>query len=102
LNSWGAEKSGMSGWKRYCSWTSMEPNKFPNLLSSIQRFAPGCCQFFYLPFSPGNRKLEIDIRTLDSASSPCTTRPWFRCKILFLDLWWFQSVLHIDKSIWWK
>ncbi len=28
----------------------MEPNKFPNQLSSIQRFASGSCQFFYLPF----------------------------------------------------
>jgi hypothetical protein len=40
-----AEKPGMFGWKRYCSWTSMEPNKFPNLLSLIQRFAWGSCHF---------------------------------------------------------
>ena len=51
----------------------MEPNKFPNLLLSIQRFASGSCQFFCLPFSLGKRKLETDIRTLDSASLPCTT-----------------------------
>ncbi len=60
-----AEKSQISSWKRYCSWTSTEQNKF--LL--IQKFACGICLLFYLQTSLGNRMWETDFWLLASVSS---------------------------------